>query len=195
MDQNKPSKHKRLMLTFLVAIFVLPIIIAKVLIDTGMARDLATEQYGTIIEPAVDLNASESLKPLTKNGLAPSEWISFYFELGGCQEECQNEISALQDVKKVLGKDSDRLKIGLFTSKFNSTLELGQLVTLVGGRSELEELKKILSENIELPENHDTSRGVVVIDWRGYMMLYYPEVDQYGFKKDISKLLRGSRIR
>ena len=93
------------------------------------------------------------------------------------------------------GKDSDRLKIGLFTSKFNSTLELGQLVTLVGGRSELEELKKILSENIELSKNHDTSRGVVVIDWRGYMMLYYPEVDQYGFKKDISKLLRGSRIR
>ena len=195
MDQNKPSKHKRLMLTFLVAIFVLPIIIAKVLIDTGMARDLATEQYGIIIEPAIDLNASESLKPLTKNGLAPSEWISFYFEPGGCQEECQNEISALQDVKKVLGKDSDRLKIGLFTSKFNSTLELGQLVTLVGGRSELEELKKILSENIELSRNYDTSRGVVVIDWRGYMMLYYPEVDQYGFKKDISKLLRGSRIR
>ena len=101
MDQNKPSKHKRLMLTFLVAIFVLPIIIAKVLIDTGMARDLATEQYGTIIEPAVDLNASESLKPLTKNGLAPSEWISFYFEPGGCQEECQNEISALQSFKSI----------------------------------------------------------------------------------------------
>jgi len=66
---------------------------------------------------------------------------------------------------------------------------------LVGGRSELEELKKILSENIELSKDHDASRGVVVIDWRGYMMLYYPKVDQYGFKKDISKLLRGSRIR
>ena len=195
MNQKKTSQHKRLMLIFLVSIFVLPIIIAKILIDTGMARDLATEQYGIIIEPAVDLNASESLKPLTKNGLAPSEWISIYFEPDGCQKECQREISALQDVKKVLGKDSDRLKIGLFTSKFDSTLELEQLVTLVGGRGELEELKKILSENIELSKDHDTSRGVVVIDWRGYMMLYYPVVDQYGFKKDISKLLRGSRIR
>ena len=69
----------------------------------------------------------------------------------------------LYRMSRVLGKDSDRLKIGLFTSKFNSTLELGQVVTLVGG-SELEELKKILSENIELPKNHDTSEGVVVID-------------------------------
>ena len=65
----------------------------------------------------------------------------------------------LQNVKKVLGKDSDRLKIGIFTSKFDSTIELGQSVTLVGGRSELEELKKILSENIELSRNYDTSRG------------------------------------
>ena len=195
MNQNRHLQNKRLMLILLVAVFISPIIIAKILIDTGMARDLATEQYGIIIEPAVDLNASKSLKPLTKNGLAPSEWISIYFELGGCQEECQGEISALQDVKKVLGKDSDRLKIGIFTSEFNSTLELGHLITLVGGRSELEELKKILSENIDLPRDHDISRGVVVIDWRGYMMLYYPVVDQYGFKKDISKLLRGSRIR
>ena len=104
LDQNKPSKHKRLMLTFLVAIFVLPIIIAKVLIDTGMARDLATEQYGIIIEPAVDLNARESLKPLTKNGLAPSEWISFYFELGGCQEECQMKYLLYRMSRKYLVK-------------------------------------------------------------------------------------------
>ena len=195
MNQKRNPQHKRLMLILLVAVFVLPIIIAKILIDTGMARDLATEQYGIIIEPAVDLNASKTLKPLTENGLAASEWISIYFELGSCQEECQREISALQDVKKVLGKDSDRLKIGIFTSEFNSTLKLGHLITLVGGRSELEELKKILSENIDLPGDHNISKGVVVIDWRGYMMLYYPVVDQYGFKKDISKLLRGSRIR
>ncbi len=195
MDQKKHPQHKRLMLVFLVAVFTLPIIIAKILIDTGMARDLATEHYGMFIEPAVDLRASKNLKSLTDNGLAPSEWISFYFELGGCEKECRKQITSLQNVKKVLGKDSDRLKIGIFTSNFNSTIELGQSVTLVGGRSELEELKKTLSEKIASPENYDTSRGVIVIDWRGYMMLYYPEVDQYGFKKDISKLLRGSRIR
>lgn len=195
MDQEKHSQHKRLMLFFLVAVFTLPIITAKILIDTGMARDLATEQHGIIIEPAVDLRASKNLKSLTDNGLAPSEWISIYFELGGCQKECQKQIISLQNVKKVLGKDSDRLKVGIFTSKFNSTIELGQSVILVGGKGELEELKKILSEKIASPENYDTSRGVIVIDWRGYMMLYYPEVDQYGFKKDISKLLRGSRIR
>ena len=85
MDQKKPSQHKRLMLDFSSRdICIANYYCVKMLIDTGMARDLATEQYG-IIEPAVDLNASESLKPLTKNGLAPSEWISIYFESGGCR--------------------------------------------------------------------------------------------------------------
>ena len=195
MNQKQHSQNKRLMLISLVAVFVLPIIIAKILIDTGMARDLATEHYGIIIEPAVDLKASKNLEPLTKNRLAPSEWISIYFESGSCQKKCQEEITTLQDVKKVLGKDSDRLKVGIFTSEFNSALELGQLITLVGGRGELNQLKQTLSENIDSLNDYDTSRGVVVIDWRGYMMLYYPSVDQYGFKKDISKLLRGSRIR
>ena len=194
MDQQKHPRHKRLMLFFLVAVFTLPIITAKILIDTGMARDLATEQHGIIIEPAVDLRASKNLKSLTDNGLAPSEWISIYFESDGCQEECQKQIVSLQNVKKVLGKDSDRLKVGIFTSKFNSTIEMGQSVILEGGKGELEELKETLSEKIALPENYDTSRGVIVIDWRGYMMLYYPEVDHYGFKKDISKLVGVSRI-
>mgnify|MGYP001239924802 CR=1 FL=1 len=195
MTQKDKFKHKRLMLVSLVAVFVLPIIIAKVLIDSGMARDFATQQYGIIIEPAIDLNANKGLQPLTENGLSPSEWIAIYFETGGCQEICQKNITAMQNVKKVLGKDSDRLKIGIFTSEFRSTIELNRVVNLIGGRNELEELKRILSQRIISSEASDISRGVVVIDWRGYMMLYYPEIDKYGFKKDLSKLLRGSRIR
>lgn len=183
------------MLIFLVAVFVLPIIVAKVLIDSGMARDFATEQHGIIIEPALDLNANRDLQPLIENRLSPSEWIAIYFEVGGCHEICQKTIAGIQNVKKVLGKDSDRLKIGVFTSEFRSTTELDRVVKLIGGRSELQELKGILSQRIDLPTAYDTSKGVVVVDWRGFMMLYYPELDQYGFKKDISKLLRGSRIR
>ncbi len=195
MKSELPSKHKNLMLIILVAVFVVPIALAKIIIDSGIAKALPTKEHGIIIQPAINLNATENLKSLTENGLSPGEWIGIYFDNGSCDEYCQREIQSLESVKKVLGKDHDRFHIGIFISQISTKLDLDTHITLVGGPRELQELTEILASRIDPYLNHNLQKGVIVIDWRGYMMLYYPELVQYGFKKDISKLLRGSRIR
>ena len=115
--------------------------------------------------------------------------------MGSCEKVCRERVTALQSIKKVLGKDYDRFKVGLFSSQMSTSRELGELVALVGGISEVKELINVLDNRIDIKEGQTLDNGVVLIDWRGYMMLYYPELDLNGFKKDISKLLRGSRIR
>ena len=195
MTQIKQIKNKRLMLFLLVAVFVLPILLAKIMIDSGLARALPTEKYGISIEPPFDLSSNEKLRPLAENGLLPSEWLGLYFNVGSCEKVCRERVTALQSIKKVLGKDYDRFKVGLFSSQMSTSRELGELVALVGGISEVKELINVLDNRIDIKEGQTLDNGVVLIDWRGYMMLYYPELDLNGFKKDISKLLRGSRIR
>ena len=195
MTQIKQIKTKRLMLSLLVAVFVLPILLAKIMVDSGLAKTLPTGKYGISIEPPFDLSSNKKLRPLAKNGLLPSEWLGLYFNVGSCEKVCREKVTALQSVKKVLGKDYDRFKVGIFSSQASTSRGPGDLVTLVGGISEVKELVKVLDNRINIKEDQSPDNGVVLIDWRGYMMLYYPELDLNGFKKDISKLLRGSRIR
>ena len=37
--------------------------------------------------------------------------------------------------------------------------------------------------------------GIVIIDWRSQLMMFYSDFEPAGIKKDLSRLLKASRLR
>lgn len=177
-------------ITLLVIIFVGPIILSWWFVNSDIDwTERGLSNHGVLIRPAVDLREREALNPLFEfASLAPSHWAIISLENAACAETCQARIDKLNAIHTVMGSSRDRLRV--FAVAPAGAAEDTQ--SLLINPQTTSALSKAISSQIPatlLPQ-------YVVVDWRRQLMMRFPPDTPPGdIKKDLSKLLRASKVR
>jgi len=124
-------------------------------------------------------------------GQLKGKWVMLMVDSGACDAWCSEKLYDMRQVRLTQGKDSDRIeRVWLIDDGARPAAELGAQYAgtwFVDARASawLERLPVVRSA-------HD---HIYLIDPLGNLMMRYPRgADAEGFKKDITRLLRVSRI-
>jgi hypothetical protein len=180
-----------IVLVFLISLFVLPIGIAWLMARSGFFSDAAELiNNGKLLTPPISIENHEPLKDLNDIALQPGHWAVIYFDSGECRDTCSDSLSSLHKVWLVLGHDGQRVKI---RSIINTTSASDTVENILNNAISLS-LGSEIGTRLKLEESPVS--GVVFLDWRGQIMLYFPNMENPGhLKKDLKRLLRGSKIK
>ena len=101
--QNRKSTRK----TFisLMLIFIIPMLASWVLFHYHAHFSLKTTNHGTLVNPPFNVNALWADESDTK------KWQIIYVSSSHCDSECENIFHSLNQVKKALGKNSNRVVV------------------------------------------------------------------------------------
>lgn len=154
--------------------------------------------YGTLIDPQRPLPALR-LRHLDGGEVdvesLRGRWLMVMVDEAGCGEACQRRLWVMRQVRLTTGKDRDRVeRVFLITDE--APLETMLLREYDGTRflrADRDELRAFLAQ----PADADASIGdpIWLIDPLGNLMLRWPpEADPSRMKRDLTKLLKASRI-
>jgi hypothetical protein len=184
----KKSNNKRMMLTF-AAVFLIPVLLAKLALDNGWFNQAATNK-GQLISPPLDASSI---------GIRQSEpkWKLVYVLPELCDQACENALYSIIQVRSALGKQSDRAEAVVITheksdNKQLTILEGNQNVRLLS--SDLQSVKKVFKDN--------ALEGIYISDTLDNVILRYPlqsdpkksVLDSRDILSDMRKVLKLSRI-
>ena len=187
--KNLPSKL--ILMICLVLVFVGPIIGAWWFLDSGYAKQILRNNHGVLIEPPIDLRENDSFTEIGMFSLRPGDWAVVYFNQEGCQENCKEALGKLEVVRSLLGMDGPRLHVWSVLGEVPASGDLNSRVD----KGFLKTLEVNLLNRLPTIEPILTKEGVIIMDWRSQIMMFYPDFAPAGLKHDLSKLLRASRIR
>ena len=177
----------RIMVLLVVGVFVVPIGVAYWMVlapPDGGARI----NRGTLITPPVDIKADDSYTSLRQVQLEPGEWALVLVNAGDCDAECAASVNMLQSIDTVLGQATTRVRVALLTDAGESSAS--GVTTVADARA-----RGAVSQSL-LASGAGTAGGVVFLDWRGQIMMHYPDTSAPGdIKHDLKRLLRASKIR
>ena len=178
-------------LVCLIAIFVGPIIGAWWFLGSEHAKEILRNNHGLLIEPPIDFREDNSLSALQSISLRPGEWAVVYFNESRCSETCNETLNKLKVVRSLLGRDGPRLHLW-------SILGAGPIpdrgYSLVDPNFS-KDLKLLLRNRLKTKATSFVEEGIILMDWRSQVMMFYIDFEDAGLKHDLSKLLRASRIR
>ena len=176
-------------ITLLVLIFVGPIVLSWFFVNSDINwAERGLSNHGVLINPSIDLRDIDEVGAIFDYAmLAPSDWALVSIESQSCGSECEARIEKLNAIHTVMGSSRSRVRVfGLAPAGAAGTTAL-----LVDDKA-VAALQRILLKHepaIEFPQ-------FLVMDWRRQLMLRFPNESPPGdIKKDISKLLRASKIR
>ena len=179
----------KIAISLLVLIFVGPIVVSWFFVNSDIdwtARGLSN--HGELIRPPINLRDVEGLAPLFDfAALAPSHWALMSLERASCDESCLNRIEKMKVLHSVMGSSKDRLRVFAVapSSKLSNEHLLSNTKTFNALRAEIGKHVK----DVNYPQ-------YFVFDWRKQLMMLFPaDSPSTDIKKDLSKLLRASKIR
>ena len=194
---NSVRNRKRLTLIALMALFLSPVIAAWFWTpDTFRNR-------GELIDPPRPLVSVPMISP---DGSAVDlatlfgRWTYVFFVEAGCDESCKQLADAVERVRLSQGKNEKRVRLMVITLSPDalSSLEEIRLImpkTIVLGVNAAEK-EQLMSQF--MPSGGGSvlpSGSVFLVDPMGNLMMRYPATaDPTDLRKDISRLLRASRI-
>jgi len=166
----------------MVLLFVLPAIIAKVVLDKNWYQSGVTN-YGKLIVPAASFDSMGLSDPFQ------SEWKLGYVVPIRCQKMCEQQIHLLQHSHIALGKNQSRVRpILIFTPSSDDYAKKHEQLSNVSVSSQF--------------ENVVQSGELVIVDPLGQLVMAYPRVSSQnnmisqskGVLADLRKLLKLSRV-
>lgn len=178
-------------LVCLILIFVGPIIGAQWFLGSDHAKEILRNNHGLLIEPPIDFRDYDSLSVLSSISLRPGEWAVVYFNVNACNETCNETLSNLEVVRSLLGRDGPRLHVWSLLGA-NPIFRKGNNLVDPNFSSNL---ALLLRDRLTTKAAPYTEEGLVLMDWRSQVMMFYSDFEDAGLKHDLSKLLRASRIR
>ena len=194
---NSVRNRKRLTLIALMALFLSPVIAAWFWTpDTFRNR-------GELIDPPRPLVSVPMISP---DGSAVDlatlfgRWTYVFFVEAGCDESCKQLADAVERVRLSQGKNEKRVRLMVITLSPDalSSLEEIRLImpkTIVLGVNAAEK-EQLMSQF--MPSGGGSvlpSGSIFLVDPMGNLMMRYPATaDPTDLRKDISRLLRASRI-
>ncbi len=206
MDSDEMSKRlvrrgqRKLLL--LAAISVLPLIIAYALYYGGW-RPSATGNYGELLQPPRSID-DVSVLLLDGKKIRISElrgkWLLLTFGTAECLTPCEKSLYAMRQVIAAQGKKAERVRSVLVVTDAHAlgwprytTKDYPHLQVITGPAAEVQRLAR----QFTLPDGSPpaTHHRIYLVDPLGNFIMSYGEgVDPSGIRKDLTRLLRVSRI-
>ncbi|WP_394222219.1 hypothetical protein [Alteromonas gracilis] len=169
-------------LIIMVAVFVLPVVLAKLALDNDWFTKGATNK-GQLLAPTIDVSA------LLEN--AEPKWRLLYVMPNNCDAVCENALFSINQVWLALGKESDRAQALVVTTASSDQ-------TAIAALSEYPFVETLA---VTTPTTLASS-SVYIVDTQNNAMLFYEIKDDRkeavmesrNMLADMRKLLKLSRI-
>ena len=169
-------------LVIMVAVFVLPVVMAKLALDNDWFTKGATNK-GQLLAPTIDMSA------LLKD--AEPKWRLLYVMPNECDAVCENALFSINQVWLALGKESDRAQAVVVTSDSSDQVAIAALA----------DYPFVETLPVTTPTAL-TSSSVYIVDTQNNAMLFYEIKDDRkdavmesrNMLADMRKLLKLSRI-
>ena len=194
---NSVRNRKRLTLIALMTLFLSPVIAAWLWTpDTFRNRgELVDPPRPLVNAPMISADGS-AVDLATLFG----RWTYVFFVEGGCDESCKRLADAVERVRLSQGKNEKRVRLMVITLSPDALSSLEEIrlsmpKTIVLGVNATEK-EQLLRQFIPGGGGSAAPSGsVFLIDPMGNLMMSYPATaDPTDLRKDISRLLRASRI-
>lgn len=194
---NSVRNRKRLTLIALMALFLSPVLAAWLWTpDTFRNR-------GELIDPPQPLVNVPMISPDGSDVDLTNlfgHWTYVFFVEAGCDESCKQLADAVERVRLSQGKNEKRVRLMVITlspDALSSVDEIRLIMpkTIVLGVNAAEK-EQLLPQFMSSGEASALQSGsVFLVDPMGNLMMSYPaKADPTDLRKDISRLLRASRI-
>lgn len=194
---NSVRNRKRLTLIALMALFLSPVLAAWLWTpDTFRNR-------GELIDPPQPLVNVPMISPDGSDVDLTNlfgRWTYVFFVEAGCDESCKQLADAVERVRLSQGKNEKRVRLMVITlspDALSSVDEIRLIMpkTIVLGVNAAEK-EQLLPQFMSIGEASALQSGsVFLVDPMGNLMMSYPaKADPTDLRKDISRLLRASRI-
>jgi glutathione peroxidase-family protein len=153
--------------------------------------------YGALIDPRahpIPAMASTSLdgKPVPLDAYK-GKWIMLKAGGSDCQQECQDQLFAMRQLRTMQGKEMERIeRVWLITDQ--EPLET-MLLRVNDGTRMLRAPADAVAKWLPVEQGGKVEEHIYLIDPLGNLMMRFPaKPDPAKVKKDISKLLKASAI-
>ncbi|MEK7207778.1 MAG: SCO family protein [Pseudomonadota bacterium] len=180
----------------------LPMTIAYALFYSGW-RPGSTANYGELVQPARPI-ADTALQTLDKKKIRFSEWRGKWtlitFSPAECLSPCEKNLYNLRQVIAAQGEEAKRVQSVFIVTDPKALVWLHYALkdypgmqVVVGPMEDV----KALARQFVLPDGIPPEGGqrIYLVDPLGNLMMSYPAgADPTGMRKDLSRLLRVSRI-
>ena len=197
-EQNNSMWNPRLMVMVIVALFLVPVLLAWYLVFfTDYGHGAGGTQHGALIEPPRQLQDVQLTDPVSgKKYPLYEKWTLFIPVSGDCDQACRKNLYTVRQVRLAMGKEMQRVQRA---SYFQSGGHLENMATLFAdyaGHLVLysREAEPGLADKLKV-EGLDTTNALYLIDPAGFVVMCYPQgTDPSGIIKDLKHLLRISKL-
>lgn len=185
MSEKKNNQKRFLMV---IAIFVLPVLLAKIALETGFFNRGATNK-GQLLDPVLNLTSVYQTDD--------PKWRLLYVLPQNCTEPCKNALYSLNQIWLAMGKHMDRVRPVLLVPDQEST-DFSQL------QEQYQNIKMLTvsQQSVNKVFKDVGSDGIFIVDTLDNIILRYPlqqkqqQAVLYSREilADLRKLLKLSRI-
>lgn len=182
------KNNKGLILTF-IAVFTLPVILAKLALDNHWFTEAATNK-GELLQPSLDMNNLVSEQD-------PKKWKLVYVLPAQCDVTCENAIYSLTQLHSALGKEQDRAESIVITLEDSDP----KAISALANNKHLRVLKAN-QQSVNQVFQQVTTNGIFIADTLNNIILRYPTqsdtqqavLHSRDILSDMRKVLKLSRI-
>lgn len=206
VPNTQGSSNKKTAIAMLL-VFIAPVVIAYLLLNTGVYLNFGTSNRGVLLDPPANITQL-SWVDLTEQQIAPStlsaHWWLVYYLPQVCDAACEQRLLQLRQSIQTLGPEQNRVKPMLIVSAQSDQKALNtwreQLIRL---KHDFITAQPAAPESLlQGPQKQLQKGGLYVVDPMGFAMLYYAPVlnsddalaQAKSLIKDLKYLLKVSRI-
>ncbi|NBO12709.1 MAG: cytochrome C oxidase subunit I [Betaproteobacteria bacterium] len=186
-------RQGRIKMLLILAICASPVVLGT--LAYWFYRSESTTNYGSFIEPQRQAEGLEAYR---------GKWVLLTSDSPRCDEACAKRLYLIRQIRLTQGKDKERVERVLLLS------EPGKAAFVVEGVESLEKVHEGMHQLYLEPEKRARlmgiatgelaagtvpDKGIFLVDPLGHVMMRFPEdPDPSRMKKDLSKLLKWSRV-
>ncbi|MBR9728076.1 hypothetical protein ACFOD0_10980 [Shewanella intestini] len=181
---NSQTTRSRKTLVVLLAAFILPVVVAKVVLSFDLYQGGATNQ-GQLLKNGI------SYQTLTMDNPAPRHWQLVYLLPSQCEQQCQSRLYILNQSYIALGRERDRVMPIIATTENSDISALANLNVAFTTTTSSPALTKLLAK-----------QQMLIVDPLGAMVMEYQAVEGQqqnmalgkAMIADLRKMLKLSRV-
>jgi hypothetical protein len=194
MSQSPPSKSNgRLKMLFILLVCATPVFVSYFMYY--VVKPEGRTNYGTLLTPPVDAGkvpVTVDGKPAALDALK-GKWLMVTSGPSTCDATCVERLYLIRQVRETTGKEKDRVtQVWLVTDNNVPSKEITDAYPAV---KILRIDDKALNAALPADAGQSIKEHIFVVDPLGNIILRFPaKPDPSKMKKDMSKLLRASRL-
>ena len=195
MEQEKPKKSSNWKLFLVLAVCAAPVVASY--LTYYVIKPEGRTNYGDLIDPRA--HPMPVLGATTLDGKSAElteykgRWVMLQIADGDCNHDCRTKLYEMRQLRLAQGKDKDRVeRVWLITDQITPD---SKLMSEYDGTRLLRVDEKVVKPWLPAEQSAVPSDHIYLIDPLGNLMMRFPKNgDPNKIKKDISKLLKASRI-